>query len=190
MSNLSESLTVAHLIWAKWANHSQSHIWFEQNEQLSDEPMSEVPALLFFVQNTCLNFEQVYWFRKILQFLQFSQILSSKIFCAQEFQMFAWLFLYSPWKAVQMQCQCSQRLCWHYVVTTKLQGWEFAHRFLRKNEQMSDLLKKMSNSLIHSFLVIDLSDLLTLLIYGEQPERFAYIAHQKWGNERIAHFLK
>ena len=49
------------------------------------------------------------------------------------------------------------------------QGWEFAHRFseqiapfLSKNEQMSDLLKKMSDSLIRSFLVSDLSYSLTL----------------------------
>ena len=40
------------------------------------------------------------------------------------------------------------------------QGWECAHmiseliaRFLSKNEQMTDSLKKMSNSLIRSFLV-------------------------------------
>ena len=45
------------------------------------------------------------------------------------------------------------------------QGREFAHliseqiaRFLSKNERMSDLLKKMSDS----------------LIFGEQPERFAH----------------
>ena len=83
------------------------------------------------------------------------------------------------------------------------QGWEFANpfseriaRFLPKNEQMSDLLKKRaicsfahfwwetwairSRSLISSkrperiahgssFLVRDLSDLLTLLIFGERP---------------------
>ena len=49
------------------------------------------------------------------------------------------------------------------------QGWEFAHRFskrialfLPKNEQMSDLLKKMSDSLIRSFLVSNLSDSLTI----------------------------
>ena len=49
------------------------------------------------------------------------------------------------------------------------QGWEFDHwfseqiaRFLHENEQMSDLLKKTSDSLIHSFLVFDLSDLLTI----------------------------
>ena len=49
------------------------------------------------------------------------------------------------------------------------QGWEFAHRFseriarfLPKNERMSDLLKKMSDSLIRSFLVSDLSDSLTI----------------------------
>ena len=30
LSNLSDSLTVAHLSWAIWANRSQSLIWFEQ----------------------------------------------------------------------------------------------------------------------------------------------------------------
>ena len=41
---------------------------------------------------------------------------------------------------------------------TDSQGWEFAHRFSeRKNERMSALLKKMSDS----------------LIFGERPERFA-----------------
>ena len=59
-----------------------------------------------------------------------------------------------------------------YVVTAreaKIQGWEFAHliseriaRFLSKNEQMSNSLKKMSDSLIHSFLMSDLSDSLTI----------------------------
>ena len=49
------------------------------------------------------------------------------------------------------------------------QGWEFAHMtseqialFLPKNERMSDLLKKMSDSLIRLFLVSDLSDLLMI----------------------------
>ena len=49
------------------------------------------------------------------------------------------------------------------------QGWEFAHliseriaRLLSKNERMSNLLKKMSDSLIPSFLVSDLSDLLAI----------------------------
>ena len=49
------------------------------------------------------------------------------------------------------------------------QGWEFAHlisegitRFLSKNEQMSDFLKKMSDSLVRTFLVSDLSDSLTI----------------------------
>ena len=43
-----------------------------------------------------------------------------------------------------------------------LQGWKFAHRvseqilvFLWKNERMSDLLKITSDSLIHSFLVME-----------------------------------
>ena len=30
----------------------------------------------------------------------------------------------------------------------------------------------------------------SLLIFGEQPERLTHISHQKWGNERIAHFFK
>ena len=34
-----------------------------------------------------------------------------------------------------------------------------------------------------------LSDSLSSLIFGKQPERFAHIAHQKRGYERIAHFL-
>ena len=52
---------------------------------------------------------------------------------------------------------------------THQQGWEFAHwfseriaRFLFKNEQMSDSLKNVSDSLIRPFLVSDLSDLLTI----------------------------
>ena len=88
--------------------------------------------------------------------------------------------------------------------------WEFAQqfseriaRFLPKNEQMSDSLKKTSDSLICSFLVSNLSDSLTIahffwamwanrswsLIYGERPKHFTHIAHQKRGNERFAHFL-
>ena len=35
LSDLSDSLTVAHFSWAIWANRSQSLIWFEQNEQMS-----------------------------------------------------------------------------------------------------------------------------------------------------------
>ena len=78
---------------------------------------------------------------------------------------------------------------------------------------MRELLKKMNDSLICSFLVSNLSDLLTiahflwatwancsflvsnqsdlltLLIFGERPERFTDIAHQKRGNERFAHLF-
>ena len=49
------------------------------------------------------------------------------------------------------------------------QGWEFAQGF---SEQIAHG---------HSFLVSDLSDSLTLLIFGERPERFFHIAHQKKG---------
>ena len=55
------------------------------------------------------------------------------------------------------------------IKMTVTQGWEFAHRFseriarfLPKNERMSDLLKKMRDSLICSFLVSDLRDSLTI----------------------------
>ena len=116
-------------------------------------------------------------------------------------------------------------LSWLYSSTLRpwgeYQGWEFTHRFskriarfLPKNEQMSNSLKKTSNSLICSFLVIDLSDCsrslissercewichgrsflvsdlsdtLTSLIFGERPKRFTDMAHQKRGNEQFAH---
>ena len=66
--------------------------------------------------------------------------------------------------------------------------------FSPKNEQMSDSLKKTSDSLIRSFLVSDLSDLLMIahflwamwanrswsLIFGERPEGFTQIAHFCW----------
>ena len=56
LSNLSDSLTVTHFSWAIWANRSQLLIWFEQNEQteqMSDERMSEFPAL--FIHDLCLE---------------------------------------------------------------------------------------------------------------------------------------
>ena len=63
----------------------------------------------------------------------------------------------------------------------KGQGWEFAHkfseriaRFLQKNERMSNSLKKTGNSLIRSFLVSDLSDSLTLLMFRKRPEQIAH----------------
>ena len=46
--------------------------------------------------------------------------------------------------------------------------------FLSKNELMSNLLKKMSDSLIRSFLVSEISDLFTSLI---SSERLEWIAH-------------
>ena len=67
-------------------------------------------------------------------------------------------------------------------------------RFVQKNEWFAHLLifgerpERIAHGL--SFVVCDLSDLLTSIIFGELPELFAHIAHQKWGNERIAHFFK
>ena len=41
MSDLSDLLTVALLTWVTWANHSQSLIWFERSEQMSEWAMSK-----------------------------------------------------------------------------------------------------------------------------------------------------
>ena len=61
-----------------------------------------------------------------------------------------------------------------FLVYHVSQGWEFAHlisernaRFLSKNEQMSDLL-------IRSFFVSEMSNLLTSLISSKRPERIAH----------------
>ena len=40
MSDRNDSLSVAHLSWAIWGNHSQLLIWFEWSEQMSNEQMS------------------------------------------------------------------------------------------------------------------------------------------------------
>ena len=76
----------------------------------------------------------------------------------------------------------------------KWQGWEFAHRlseqiarFLQKNVRPerfaqggSFLVSDLSESLmVAHFLVRDLSNLLTSLIFGERPEQLAHITHQK-----------
>ena len=92
-------------------------------------------------------------------------------------------------------------LSWATWAIGSLQGWEFAHRFskqiacfLPKNEWMSNLLKKTSDSLICSFLVRDLINSLTIahflwvtwanhswsLTFSEQPERFAHIVPFWW----------
>ena len=75
--------------------------------------------------------------------------------------------------------------------------WFFAHkkaneRFAQKKRAISSFFGERTERFTHggSFLVSDLSDSLTSLFFGERSERFAHIAHQKWGNERIAHFLK
>ena len=56
-----------------------------------------------------------------------------------------------------------------FLQLTFNQNWEFAHliseqmaRFLSKNEGMSDLLKKISNSLIRSFFVSKMSNSLMI----------------------------
>ena len=59
--------------------------------------------------------------------------------------------------------------------------------FGEKMSKWASLLKKWA---IRSFLVSNLSDSLTMLIFGERPERFAHIALLKRGNERIACFFK
>ena len=84
------------------------------------------------------------------------------------------------------------------------QGWEFAHRFseqiarlLRKNERMSDSLKKQAICSFAQFWWATWANRSWFLIFGERPEQFAHnthliwakwaithIAHQKRGNER------
>ena len=91
-----------------------------------------------------------------------------------------------------------------FFLLTILQGWEFAHLISERiarffYPKMSHSLKKMSDLLIHSFLVSDLSDSLMIshflwatwanpswsLIFGERPERFARIAHLIWAKWAI-----
>ena len=67
---------------------------------------------------------------------------------------------------------CSQCINLHYIWS----GLGIAHRF---SERIARFLLKNER----------ISDLLTSLIFGERPEQFAHIAHQKRVNERIAHFL-
>ena len=55
------------------------------------------------------------------------------------------------------------------------------------NEQFAQKNERFAHG--RSFLVNDLSNLLTLLFFGERPEQFAHIAHQKTANEPVAHFL-
>ena len=83
-----------------------------------------------------------------------------------------------------------------------IQGWEFAYLiseqiacffyqkwanecFAQKNERFIHSLI-FSKRIAHgrSFLVSEMSDLLTSLIWFEQNEQFTHIAHQKRGNER------
>ena len=47
----------------------------------------------------------------------------------------------------------------------------------------------MSESLISSFLVSDVSESLRSLTKNERCEQIAQVAHQKWANERIACFF-
>ena len=48
----------------------------------------------------------------------------------------------------------------------------------------------MSESLIPSFLVSDVSELLRLLTKNERCEQIPQVAHQKWANEWIARFFE
>ena len=49
MCDLSESLTVADLSWVIWVNRSQSLIWSERYEHMSDERMSKFQTLAFWI---------------------------------------------------------------------------------------------------------------------------------------------
>ena len=85
MSDLSESLTVAHLSWAIWANHSQSLIW---SELMSDEQMSEFPTLVLTdcIENKRLRGSLFYFMNGFVPLLvRISQIFVMLCLCS-----FAW----------------------------------------------------------------------------------------------------
>ena len=64
------------------------------------------------------------------------------------------------------------------IRVNKIQGWEFPHQFsdriagfLQKNKQIAHSLKKASDLTICSFLVSNLSDLLTSLVKKEEMSK-------------------
>ena len=63
---------------------------------------------------------------------------------------------------------------------TNIQGWEFAHRF---SQRIARFCKKWANEQFAQ----KNEPFAHLLIFGERTEQFPHIAHQKWGNEQIAH---
>ena len=63
------------------------------------------------------------------------------------------------------------------------QGWDFAHRF---SEQIARLLRK---KLANERFAQKNERFAHLLIFGEQPDLFAHIAHYKRGNGQITLFF-
>ena len=71
----------------------------------------------------------------------------------------------------------AQMLSLLYFAELGIRSFDFQAKrsFLSKNERMSGSLKKMSNSLICSFLVSEMSDSLTSLISSERTERIVHV---------------
>ena len=125
-----------------------------------------------------------------MQYASLLMLLREQDPARQAFKLTLWghvIFRAGQWACANFlrlrQCDYILKLLRHAVVRSE--GWEFAHliseriaRFLFKNERMSDLLKKMCDSLICSFLVSKMSDSLTSLTKKEEMSE----------NERFAHF--
>ena len=69
---------------------------------------------------------------------------------------------------------CSKKWATHSFAHFWLATWGICSRLLISSERC----ERIANGC--SFLVSDLSDPLTSLIFGEQPERFAHISQRKW----------
>ena len=79
---------------------------------------------------------------------------------------------------------CSKNWAIHSFTHFRWATWAIRSRSLVSSEWPEQIAHG------RSFLVSDLSDMLTLLLFGERSELLTHTAHQKRGNERFTHFFK
>ena len=77
LSNLSDSLTVTHLSWAILGNRSQSLIWFEQNERMSEFPALQKTSDL--LRKLMSKFPTLQWILFLLNVFDFINAYAFKI---------------------------------------------------------------------------------------------------------------
>ena len=181
-----------------WANHSFAQFWAKNERAIRSENRWEALPCKMFINNLCISETSLMGFKifetnsKNVRFTVPGEKINSKSVCPKYInKIFAF-------EITSFGCIYS-RLGIHSSVF-----WANRTFFCEKNELMSDLLKKRaicsfahfwwatwticSQSLISSerpeqiahgclFLLSDLSDLLISLIFYEQPEQFAHIAH-------------